>query len=138
MPTQDPKTINRQWIQAFNYHDWEAEAACRTSDFQAHMSGSPGPLDSNAWGGFMQAFNSAFPDATITVEDEVSEGSIVASRWTLTGTHRGEFQGVPPTGNTIRASGVDFSRVENGQIAEHWAQFDLVALMQQIGALPQH
>src|ERR1051325_5384071 len=110
----DPKILNRRWIQAFNEHHWEGEAACRSSDYLAHLSGMPGPLDTNGWAGFMQAFHAAFPDAHITVEDDISAGDIVASRWTLTGTHRGEFQGVPPTGRPIQASGVDFSRVVDG------------------------
>jgi predicted ester cyclase len=60
----------------------------------------------------------------------------VASRWTITGTHRGTFQGVPATGRLITFSGIDFSRVVEGKVAEHWAQFDLLAVLQQIGALP--
>ena len=43
---------------------------------------------------------------------------------------------MPPTGRPITMKGVDFSRVAGGRIAEHWAQFDLLAVMQQIGALP--
>ena len=60
----------------------------------------------------------------------------MASRWTITGTHRGTFQGVPATGRLITFSGIDFSRVVEGKVAEHWAQFDLLAVLQQIGALP--
>jgi steroid delta-isomerase-like uncharacterized protein len=64
----------------------------------------------------------------------------VASRWTITGTHRGTFQGIPATGRLVTFTGIDFSRIVDGKIAEHWAQFDLVAVLQQIGALqaPAH
>ena len=136
MSSESPKSINRRWIQAFNDHDWQGEAAYRSPEYQGHLSGMPVPLDTNSWAGFMQAFSAAFPDAKITVEDDISEGNIVASRWTLTGTHRGEFQGVPASGRQVQATGVDFSRVVDGKVAEHWAQFDLMALMQQIGAMP--
>ena len=136
MSSEDPKSLNRRWIQAFNDHDWQGEAACRTPDYRGHLSGMPAPLDTNNWAGFMQAFTAAFPDAQITVEEDISEGSIVASRWTITGTHQGEFQGVPASGRRISVTGVDFSRVVDGRIAEHWAQFDLMALLQQIGAIP--
>jgi predicted ester cyclase len=61
---------------------------------------------------------------------------MVASRWTITGTHQGDFQGVPATGRQITINGIDMSRVVDGKIAEHWAQFDIVGVMQQIGALP--
>src|SRR5690349_17317753 len=77
MSTGNPKDLNRRWIEAFNTQDWEAEAACRTADYLAHLSGMPGPLDANAWAGFMQAFTAAFPDARITIEDDVSEGNTV-------------------------------------------------------------
>ena len=60
----------------------------------------------------------------------------MASRWTIAGTHRGTFQGVPATGRLVTFSGIDFSRVVEGKVAEHWAQFDLLAVLQQIGAVP--
>jgi len=62
--------------------------------------------------------------------------ALLASRWAITGTHRGTFQGVPATGRLVNFSGIDFSRVVDGKVAEHWAQFDLVAVLQQIGAVP--
>ena len=136
MSAADHNDLNRRWIEAFNARDWGTEAACRSADYRAHMSGAPGPLDSAAWDGFMQSFTRAFPDARITIGDSISERDMVASRWTITGTHRGDFQGVPATGRPITLAGVDFSRVVDGKIAEHWAQFDVVGLLQQIGAMP--
>jgi steroid delta-isomerase-like uncharacterized protein len=136
MSADDPKSLNARWIQAFNERDWEAEGAYRSAAYQAHMSGAPVPLDTAAWEAFMNAFTTAFPDAKITIEDAVGEGDTVACRWTITGTHQGDFQGVPPTGRPITMKGIDFSRVADGRIAEHWAQFDILTVMQQIGALP--
>jgi steroid delta-isomerase-like uncharacterized protein len=136
MSPDENKTLNDRWIEAFNARDWAAEAACRTADYKAHMSGAPGPLDAAGWNAFMATFSAAFPDARISIDDAVAERDIVASRWTLTATHRGDFQGVPPTGRPVTMQGVDISRVVNGKIAEHWAQFDLIAVMQQIGAMP--
>jgi steroid delta-isomerase-like uncharacterized protein len=94
------------------------------------------PLNADAWAAFMSAFPTAFPDAQISVDASVAERDIVVSRWTLTGTHRGEFQGVPPTGKAVTMVGIDFSRVVDGKIDEHWAQFDVIGVMQQIGAIP--
>jgi steroid delta-isomerase-like uncharacterized protein len=136
MPENDNKALTLRWIRAWNARDWAAEAACRTADYLAHMSGIPVPLDTAGWDNFTQTFISAFPDAQITVDSAVEEGDLVAGRWTIAGTHRGEFQGVPATGRPITMAGVDFSRVVNGRVAEHWSQFDVLALMQQIGALP--
>ena len=136
MPATNNKTLNERWIDAFNARDWAAEAALRTPDFQAHMPGIPGPLTSQAWAGFMSVFCTAFPDGRIQVEDAIAEAGMVASRWVMTGTHNGDFQGVPPTGRPVTMRGIDFSRIEGGRIAEHWAQLDLLAVMAQIGALP--
>jgi steroid delta-isomerase-like uncharacterized protein len=136
MSVDENKSLNLRWIQAWNDRDWATEAACRATDYVAHMSAIPVPLDAAGWGAFSDAFTTAFPDAQISVADSVAERDMVASRWTITGTHRGDFQGVPPTGRPIKMAGVDISRVVDGKIAEHWAQFDVMAVMQQIGALP--
>jgi steroid delta-isomerase-like uncharacterized protein len=131
----NPKQLNRDWIQKFNERDWEAEAACRTADYTAHMQGAPGPLDGEGWFGYLQMFVAAFPDVQISVDGEISEGDVVASRWTMTGTHHGEFLGVPPTGRQVTIIGNDFSRVVDDKIAEHWAQFDGLGTMMQLGAI---
>jgi steroid delta-isomerase-like uncharacterized protein len=136
MSAEDNKSVNLRWVQAWNERDWTTEAAYRTPDYLAHMSGIPVPLDAAGWNAFMVEFTAALPDAQISVEASVAERDIVASRWMMTGTHRGTFQGVPATGRLVTFSGIDFSRVVDGKVAEHWAQFDLIALMQQIGALP--
>jgi len=136
MSAEDNKSVNLQWIQAFNERDWTTEAAYRTSDYVAHMSGMPMPLDNEAWNLFMVEFTQAFPDAQISVEASLAERDMVASRWTISGTHGGSFQGVPATGRLISFAGCDFSRVVDGKVAEHWAQFDLVSVLQQIGAMP--
>jgi steroid delta-isomerase-like uncharacterized protein len=136
MSAEDNKNINLRWIQAFNERDWTAESTFRTTDYQAHMSASPVPLDSAGWAAFMTSFTTAFPDAQIAVEASIAERDVVVSRWTISGTHLGNFLGVPASGRQISMQGIDFSRVVDGKIAEHWAQFDVMAVMQQIGAVP--
>jgi steroid delta-isomerase-like uncharacterized protein len=132
----DLKRLNDRWIQAFNERDWETERAIRTPDFQAYLSGAPEPLDAAAWSAFLVAFTKAFPDSRITVAASISEGDMVATRWSLTGTHRGEFQGIAPTGRTISFSGIEYNRVVNSRFVEHWSMFDQAALLRQIGAMP--
>jgi len=132
----DLKALNHRWIDAFNQRDWATERAIRAADFQANLSGNPQPLDNDGWSGFMLHFTTAFPDAHIAIESSVAEADTVISRWTLTGTHKDVFQGIPPSGRAIRFEGIESNRVINGQIAEHICQFDLVSLMKQIGAMP--
>lgn len=132
----DLKRLNHRWIEAFNQRDWATEKAVRTPDFRAYLSGAPQPLNAEGWDGFMVAFTTAFPDSRISIDACIAEGDTVASRWTLTGTHRGEFQGIPPSGRTFTISGIEFNRVAGDRIAEHWAIFDNLAMLQQIGAIP--
>jgi predicted ester cyclase len=53
------------------------------------------------------------------------------------GTHRGEFQGMPPTGKEVAFSSIEINRVADGKVEEHWVELDLLGLMQQLGALPE-
>ncbi|MGH3147656.1 MAG: ester cyclase [Rubrobacter sp.] len=82
-------------------------------------------------------FRSAFPDLTCTVEEQVAEGNKVVSRWTLRGTHRGDFFGVAGTGNRVEFSGIQIDRFdERRKIVEERAEFVLLGAMRQVGALP--
>jgi steroid delta-isomerase-like uncharacterized protein len=131
----DHKSLTHSWIQAFNARDWKAESALRSAGFQARLSGV-GSMDDAGWTGFITSFVSAFPDAKISIDSCIAEGDTAAARWTLTGTHQGMFQGVPPTGRTVTFSGIEFNHVENGKLVEHFCNFDNLALLQQIGAMP--
>lgn len=83
-----------------------------------------------------RAFQAAFPDAHYTVEDLVAEGDRVASRYTMRATHRGELGGIPPTGRAVALTGINIHRIAGGKIAEQWAQYDMLGLLQQLGAMP--
>jgi steroid delta-isomerase-like uncharacterized protein len=78
----------------------------------------------------------AFPDLRFTVEDMVAEGNKVAVRYTGQGTQHGEFWNTPPTGKSMRYTGILIWRFEEGKIAEHWAEPDLLSLLQQLGVIP--
>jgi predicted ester cyclase len=84
-------------------------------------------------------FRNAVPDLTYTVEDQVAEGDEVVSRYTATGTHRGEFFGVAPTGNRIEMSGIQIDRFdeESGKMVEEWPEYDLLGAMRQMGVVPE-
>jgi predicted ester cyclase len=79
----------------------------------------------------------AFPDLRLTVEDIFSEGDMVAARLTFQGTHRGEFQGIPPTGKQVAFSSIEVDRVVDGKVQEHWVELDQLGLMRQLGAIPE-
>lgn len=79
----------------------------------------------------------AFPRYSLEPEDLFAEGDKVMLRFTLRGTHKGDFMGIPPTGRTVAVPGMIIYRIANGKIAEHWMQMDNAALMHQLGVATQ-
>ena len=78
----------------------------------------------------------AFPDVKLTIKDQIAEGDKVVNRWTFTGTHKGEFKGIAPTGKSVTVTGIIIFKIANGKIVESWSNIDMLGLMQQIGAVP--
>jgi steroid delta-isomerase-like uncharacterized protein len=75
----------------------------------------------------------AFPDHDCQVHFQIAEGDLVATYKTFTGTHKEEFLGVPATGKRVTIRVMDFLRLEDGGIAEHWNVVDVAGLMHQLG-----
>jgi steroid delta-isomerase-like uncharacterized protein len=135
---EENKAVLRRWIEAYNERDLEGEAAVLAPDYVAHVPAAPGPLEGlEAWRQFSGSFADAFPDIRLTIEDIMAEGDMVAARVAFRGTHRGEFQGIPPTGKEVAFSSIEVNRVREGKVEEHWVELDLLGLMQQLGAIPE-
>jgi steroid delta-isomerase-like uncharacterized protein len=81
------------------------------------------------------ALYAAFPDAALAIEDMLADGDRVVTRFTVTGTHQGEFMGVPATGKQVSFGGIDSARMEDGMLMEHWLAVDMMGLLQQLGAV---
>jgi len=73
-----------------------------------------------------------FPDATMTIDEQLAERDLVATRKTFRGTHCGELWGLAPTGNRVTWEFLDLFRVRDGKLLEHWASMDLEALRAQL------
>lgn len=76
------------------------------------------------------------PDLHLTIEDLIAEGDKVVSRNVVTGTHQGEYMGLPPTGKSITYNEIFIVRFANGRIAETWGVVDVLSQMRQLGAIP--
>jgi steroid delta-isomerase-like uncharacterized protein len=76
---------------------------------------------------------SAFPDLRFTIEDMIGERNEVVVHWTVRGTHKGPFLGVQPTNRSCTVSGTSISRMEGGKLVEHWADWNVMTLMEQLG-----
>lgn len=84
---------------------------------------------------YVSVLRSAFPDLSFTVEDEISTTSRAAARFTMTGTHLGEFRGIPATRRSVKVSGIDFFHLEEARIAAIWVSLDTLDWMQQLGVI---
>lgn len=81
---------------------------------------------------FLGYVHAAFPDVHFKAEDIVAENDRVVVRFGIVGTHKGEFQGIQPTGRQVRWSGINIARFANGKIVELWGEADLLGLMRQL------
>ena len=134
MSAGENEALYRRWIEAYNQRDRRAEADARAPGYVAHAPGVAEPLDSDAWEEFVfDVFAGAFPDLRLTIEEIGVSDDTVAARIGFRGTHRGEFQGLPPTGREVAFTSVEINRMEDGRVAEHWFEFDQGKLFEQLG-----
>ena len=86
--------------------------------------------------GFYRSIFAAFDSPQLTFNDVLESGDSVTIRFTMTGTHVGEFMGVPSTGRTIALPGITILRFEGNTVVERWSSADMLGLLVQLGALP--
>ena len=86
---------------------------------------------------FVRMIKDGFPDLSFTPQDVIAAGDRVVARVRITGTHRGEFIGIAATNKNVDVQAIDILRLENGKVVEHWGVTDQLAMMQQLGVVPQ-
>jgi predicted ester cyclase len=96
-----------------------------------------GDLDREGFKQFVLAIRNAFPDVRFRLDDVIISNDVATVRWTATGTHRGEFMGVAPTGRGVSVTGLQLLRFIGGQQREMWVNWDVFSLMRQLGLVPQ-
>ncbi|MFY9578621.1 MAG: ester cyclase [Gaiellaceae bacterium] len=137
MSEANRQLILRFYEEALNERRLDAIDEVVSPDFVFHAAAEPEPVRGPE--GFRAFFERAFvtfPDLRVTVEDVVADEDKVAVRVTLVGTHLGEFQGIPPSGNRVSMAEHVICHLENGKFTEVWQQFDAVGGLQQMGVLP--
>ena len=82
-------------------------------------------------------YRTAFTDLRLNIEDMIAEGETVVARWSCRGAHKGDLNGIAPTGKQIAISGVSVVRFAGGKIVEGWINWDALSLMQQLGVVPE-
>jgi len=84
---------------------------------------------------FAREFREAFPDFRDSVDIQIAEGNMVATRFTSRGTQKGLFMGVEPTNKKLVWTGITIDRIADGKIVESWANWDMMGMMQQLDAV---
>jgi steroid delta-isomerase-like uncharacterized protein len=134
------KAIFKRVLDASNSHDEELIAKTIDEVFEPDvLMGTPLPIQATGAQAIKEVFatlHRAFPDLHIKVEDVIAEGDKVVSRHTVTGTHQGEYMGLPPTGRSVTYNEIFILRFADGRIAETWGVVDVLSQMRQLGVIP--
>lgn len=125
----------RRLYDLLNAHDVDAFGDLLADDFVEHEELPGGDATSEGVKAFFRMQIAAFPDLAMTPEDVIDGGDKVVARVRFTGTHRGEFMGMPATGRSVDVQVIDIMRcADDGLVHEHWGVFDAMAMMRQLGA----
>ena len=137
MSTNQAALVRRWFEEVWNQRRIEAIAEMAASNIVAHGMGQHGvEVGIEQLTQFVQTIQNAFSDIHMTVESIITEGDMVAARWTSTVTHKGEFLGIAATGRKVTFTGMTMVRIAAGKIAEGWNSWDQLAVLVQIGAVP--
>jgi len=134
----DHSAAQRKLYELLNDGDIEGFGALLADDFVEHEE-TPGlaPTREGVME-FFRMYRAAFPNLRFDPEDVLASGDKVVTRARVTGTHQGELMGMPATGKDVDVQLVDIMRFdEDGLVAEHWGVVDMLAMMQQLGVVPE-
>jgi predicted ester cyclase len=127
----------RFYEEVLNSRRPEVFAETHAADLVVHDPGVPrGEIRGrDAYKRFIGMMSRALPDYHFTVYEVLAEGQYTAARWTVTGTHQGEYLGIAPTGARVTMAGISMERHEGDKVVEAWVQMDNLGLLRQIGAV---
>jgi steroid delta-isomerase-like uncharacterized protein len=139
MSVERNKDLARQAIGIWTTGVFDAVDELYAPEYVNHQHHDPDdPRDihgAEAMKRFARKFREAFPDFHDSVDIQIAEGDMVATRFTSTGTHRGTFMGVEPTNRELTWTGITIDRIAEGKIVESWANWDMMGMMQQLNAV---
>ena len=133
MSIEENKNIVRRYQEAYNNCDFDALAELVSADvLTPHIiAGMPSGLEGARV--VHQTTLIGMPDYHTTIEDLIAEGDKVMARVTMTGTHTGNFWGIPATGRRVNLTGIYIVRIANGKIVEHWGEENGMIVIKQLG-----
>jgi steroid delta-isomerase-like uncharacterized protein len=133
MSVEEHKALVQRLVDLWNTGDLAGFDACLAADYANRDPHNPETTDRASYTRWAATLRAAFPDLRVTAESMIGEGDRVAKAWTCTGTHRGEYLGVAPTGRRTTWRGVTLYRFAGGKVAECIWYADALGLLQQLG-----
>jgi C-1 hydroxylase len=128
------KELIRRYVATWNSGDVEALAQFWAPEMRHHTRSQSHDLEGVRR--IVTDFGEAFPDLHFELQDIVAEGDRVVTRMRATGTHTSDYMGVPASGRTIDCQVMGIARIADDKMVEHWGVTDELAIMQQIGLVP--
>jgi len=135
MSLSENREVVRRFWEGFNSHNlevWDEICSEKNITHYAFLLGEN--VDLQRMKEITEEYLEAFPDLTSSEDDLLAEGDEVVTRMTFTGTHKGEFMGIAPSGKKISITGIFIDKLKDGKIVEAWAEFDNLEILRQIGA----
>ena len=132
MSLDENKAVVRRYIEAYNQQNLDVLDGLFAPDYVDHILQIQGleSLKQN-WSSLYKGF----PDIHSTIEDIIAEGDKVCLRYTNTGTHTGEYQGLAPTAKKMTFACIDTFKIVDGKIAEAWHVYDFLDFYRQLGVI---
>jgi len=135
MPAEENKSALTDAIRNWNAGQYEAYLNFYAADVILHGFAPGLPPGREGARAFYSVIWAAYPNSQITVQGIITEGELLACRFSLTGVQQGVFMGVPPQGQSIQVDGQTTMRFSGGKCAERWNQTDMLGWLQQLGVI---
>jgi predicted ester cyclase len=137
MSTATNKAIVRRFVEeGINQSNESVFLDLLSPDVVDHYARPALPPGRAGWNLYRKLFHAAFPDGRWEIADIIAQDNLVVARALFSGTHLGEFFGIPATGRRVEVGSMYICRVENGKIMERWANSDELGMLRQLGAIP--
>ncbi|HET8924849.1 MAG TPA: ester cyclase [Candidatus Acidoferrum sp.] len=138
MPADNKSTVRRLYEEVWNNRHLEVADQIISPSHALHDNHNPeSDIGPEAYKRNVTRFVAAFPDLRFTVEDIIAENDKVVACWNISGTHKGEYRGIPATNKKVSVEGITINHVAEGKIMDSFANWDALGLMQQLGVVPR-
>jgi len=139
MPADNKAIVRRLYEEVWNRRKLEVVSEIISPSHALHapnISGSSSSIGPEAYKRQISLLLAGYPDLHWTIEDTIAEKDKVVVCWTISGTHKGDYMGVPATNKKISVEGITIHHITNGKIMDSYVSWDIWGMMQQLGVVP--